>query len=393
MAFLAPALRWPDAFGVRATSSIASIQPHLPAPLSELSPDVLLSIFVSLLFLVLIAAASAPLRRTPGSSAPIAAGTASHKRARARETPNVVLVGPSGVGKTSLFSALAFDSVPSMHPSQQGSETVLSISTAGVNELKQPKTRNIHLIDTPGHPRIKDRIIAEHIKDVDVLVFCVDAKEALRGSNSAGQAKEGSIVETVDHLHAALTQLAKSRRNVKTRPPTLLFLFTRADLSPHLANVSLSSTTAEDVKRQSILLARAQATVEAELARRRAGMGLGAKRTTKVGGMSKVTGGENAAGVWNTLATLLGWRRATAKTLTEEKEDEEETEEDYVVEKPAEQAGAAPASNLVSLNKLNENIVFGGSATFAFAMIGTERGWSERPLDGLQELKRKLMDV
>ena len=110
----------------------------------------------------------------------------------------MLLVGPSGVGKTSIFSALAFDSVPSVHPSQRESETVVSIAGEGVNELKVPRKRDVRLVDTPGHPRIKDRIIGEHIKEADVVVFCLDAKEALRGGVSAGQAKDSSIVEAVE---------------------------------------------------------------------------------------------------------------------------------------------------------------------------------------------------
>jgi ribosome biogenesis GTPase A len=199
MAFLGPALRWPDAIGVRATGAVSSIQPHLPAPLSTLSPDVFFSIVVSLAFVIVLSIASSALRGGPKSLVAIpASSSSSYKQLKARETPKVLLVGPSGVGKTSLFSALAFDSVPSVHPSQRESETVVSISGEGSNELKVSRKRNVHLVDTPGHPRIKDRIIGEHIKDADIVVFCVDAKEALRGSANAGHAKDSSIVESVE---------------------------------------------------------------------------------------------------------------------------------------------------------------------------------------------------
>lgn len=199
MALLAPVLRFPDYLGFKGTDSLAMIQSHLAAPLSDISPDVLFSIVLSFSFIILLGFASLALRRTPGTAiANSTTTTSSFKRSKAREVPNVVLIGPSGVGKTSLFSALAFNSVPSVHPSQRESETVLSVSAKGINELEQPKKRNIHLVDTPGHPRIKDRIIEEHIKDADMIVFCVDAKEVLRGSVSAGQSKDSTIVEAIE---------------------------------------------------------------------------------------------------------------------------------------------------------------------------------------------------
>lgn len=200
MALLAPVLRFPDYLGLRGTDSLARIQSHLPLPLSDISPDVLFSILLSFSFIVLLGFASLALRKTPGTALATSTSTSSssYKRSKAREVPNVILLGPSGVGKTSLFSALAFDSVPSVHPSQRESETVLAISDKGTNELEQPRKRSIHLIDTPGHPRIKDRIIEEHIKDADVVVFCVDAKEVLRSSVSAGQSKDSSIVEAIE---------------------------------------------------------------------------------------------------------------------------------------------------------------------------------------------------
>jgi signal recognition particle receptor subunit beta len=396
MAFLATVIRWPDAIGVRATAAIASIQPHLPAPLSTLSPELLLSIAFSFTFILLLAVAAPALRGVPGSSNAISASSssASHKHLKARETPNVLVVGPSGVGKTSLFSALAFESVPSVHPSQRESETILTISAKGKNELKVARKRNIHLIDTPGHPRIKDKIIADHMNDADVVVFCIDAKEALRGSASAGQTKDSSIVEAVDHLHSVLTQLVKNRRNAKTRPPTFLILFTRSDLSPHLTNISLNSTAPEDIKRKSILLSRAQTTLETELGKRRAGMGLGAKRSSKVGGMTKVVGGSEGEGLWTTIKGLLGWRSTLKADIKEEDEEEDEEVQDYLVAKTSDTTTATPTmTTTTSLNRLNTNTVYDGSVKFAFAALGTERGWSERSLDGVQELKQILMDV
>jgi hypothetical protein len=155
--------------------------------------------------------------------------------------------------------------------------------------------------------------------------------------------------------------------------------------------VSISASSADDIKRRSILLARAQATVETELGKRRAGMGLGAKRTTNVGGMSKVTGGNTGDGLWMTIKTLLGWRAAQRTDAEEEEDEEDEEVQDYIVEKSAEHS--TTSSNTTSLNRLNNNTVFDGSAQFAFAALGIERGWNERDMEGLQELKRIILDV
>lgn len=122
-------------------------------------------------------------------------------------------------------------------------------------------------------------------------------------------------------------------------------------------------------------------------------MGLGAKRTTKVGGMAKVTGGEGGDGIIKTLKTLFGWKSVLKVEAKDEGEDDDDDElEDYVVEKQFEK-GSITTSNSISLSKLSNNVVFGGSATFAFSTLGTERGWTERTLEGLQELKRILVEV
>ncbi|PWN34078.1 uncharacterized protein FA14DRAFT_161621 [Meira miltonrushii] len=413
MAFLGAAVRWPDALGLNAEEILAKWQPHLPSPLSELSPDLLFSILVSFTVIVLltfiITALQARHPRAIAEHATAEKGSTNRKRRlKASDTPLTLLAGPSGVGKTSLFSALAFNSVPSVHPSQRESESLINlaapVSTSNEkDQFSSQQQRNVLLIDTPGHPRIKDRIIGDYIKQSDVIVFCLDAKEALRGGAGLGVAKEGSLIEAVDHLHQILIQLAKSRRNAKSVPPTLVLLFTRSDLSPHLANVSLSSMSADESKRRAILLTRARTAVEVELGRRRAGMGFGARRTTKVGGMSEVTGGSSNNSLLSSIFGIFGFKsnRQGDGSAADAGQHEEEDEEviDYVDWDVLERTMSSPSKNGIglsagtSLERLDSDIVEGGKAICAFASVGKERGWDERSVDGLDELRRVLLKV
>lgn len=404
MAFLAPALRWPDALGIDSTALMSTIQPRLPMPFADLSPDLLFSLLVSFSLIVALTLLTTILQaRHPKTASKVLSQGSLKRRVKPSETPKALLAGPSGVGKTALFSALAFDSVPSVHPSQRESKSLVSIRIpSSSKEDSFAQQRNVLLVDTPGHARIKDRIIDEYIKQTDSFIFCLDAKEALRGGAGLGAAKEGSLIEAVDHLHQLLIQLAKSRRGSKTAPPTLVLLFTRSDLTPHLANVSLSSLSADESKRRAILLNRARTAVEVELGRRRSGMGFGARRTTKVGGMGQVTGGASRPSLWSTVKGLFGLRSNTGSGgQANQGLDEDEDEEliDYVDWDVLERAMSSPSKNGIglsagtSLEKLDGDVVAQGRAICAFASVGKERGWDERQVEGLDEVRRILIGL
>jgi hypothetical protein len=243
-----------------------------------------------------------------------------------------------------------------------------------------------------------------------MIVFCVDAKEALRGNAGIGLATQGSLMEAVDHLHQILIQLAKRRLNKRSRSneraPTLVVLLTRADLSPHSANISLSSLSLEEGKRRAILLGRARTAIEVELGRRRSGMGFGARRTTKVGGMSKVMGSSDTGSVWSSVKSILGLSRSGVggAPSSGSADDEEEDEEliDYVdwdvqdrlqaLTNSSSDKSPSRVSAGTSLEQLDADVVDDGKALFAFASVGKERGWDERDLDGLNEVRRIIMD-
>lgn len=197
-------------------------------------------------------------------------------------------------------------------------------------------------------------------------------------------------------FHATLTSLARLRLSRSsaskkaTLPPSILVLFTRGDLSP------LLSSSPYDAKRQSQVVARARAAFEAELGRRRAGMGLGrggaaAARRAKVGGMSEVLGGsgssQGSGGWFEAIKSLFGLGSSSAKPVAaavdEDDEDDDGEGADYVDWAWAQRGGSGAdssagtaAATALSLDKLDEDVVAGGKASFAVACLGKERGWA-----------------
>lgn len=207
------------------------------------------------------------------------------------------------------------------------------------------------------------------------------------------------VASFYSHLHATLTTLAKARLSSRTSsaykskpPPSLLILFTRADLSP------LLSSNAHDPKRQSQVLTRARTALEAELGRRRAGMGLGrnSNARTRVGGMSKVVSDSSSGGtgLLSFLKSLIGLgggsssgQSAANGAADDQDEDDDEDEEglDYVDWAWAQRvassgagagAGGSASSTSFSLDKLDAEVVTDGKAHFAVASLGKERGWA-----------------
>jgi hypothetical protein len=106
--------------------------------------------------------------------------------------------------------------------------------------------------------------------------------------------------------------------------------------------------------------------------------------------MSKVTGGSEKKDVWTRIKILLGFEEASPSSEDDEDGDDDEVQ-DYILEKSSDNPDVN--ANATSLTRLNNDTVFEGSALFAFAAVGTERGWKERDMEGLQELKRILMNV
>ncbi|WFC97418.1 hypothetical protein MYAM1_000131 [Malassezia yamatoensis] len=186
----------------------------------------------------------------------------------------VVLIGCEEAGKTNLFLRLAMDVAPHTATSQE-------VNSAMIEQSSEHAA--YHLVDVPGHARLRSAVY-EHSRDADLLVFCVDASVASRGSNeltsasattSTGKRSDlhTALINTVDLFHETMGALAQSRASSpksKREPPYLAIVFTRADKSPVFAE----RQNLQDAKRRTQLLTRCRRGLDSTLQSRRASRGL-----------------------------------------------------------------------------------------------------------------------
>ena len=374
---------------------------HLPAPLrdSRVPAEYFVIVPTTLLALVLAYTLTArPASRlehahTIASSSSLSAPlSASDAKRSAGKAPTVLLVGLQDSGKTSLFSALVYNTVPPTLPSQ--------VESHGQVELAQA-SKPTNLTDLPGHPRLRP-LLAEHVSHADALVICIDAVMATKAVSSSKPADGDALTDAADLVHSALTSLARNRQRNNAAPPSVLVLFTRSDLSPLLSNAD----AAKDEKRRAQLLSRCKTALEAELGRRRAGMGLGRRHgRVRIAGVGKVVDGADAApssgtGIfgWIRRALGLGASRVGVQAQDEEEEEEEEEEHklvDYIDWNAAQRlTEGSAAATAFSLEKLDQDVVFGGKVDWALATAGKERGWTDTDaVDGTADLRSWLAEL
>ncbi|GAA5903977.1 uncharacterized protein JCM6883_002045 [Sporobolomyces salmoneus] len=160
---------------IRPTPEVLS----LIAPASFTWLRVFLSLVVLLIFL-LIALFS------PKSTKPISIKTA---RSGSR---SVLLAGPLASGKTALFSRLVYGHVAQSFTSMQENEGVVRAKWGEGSEVEEKEkietsaaelARLLHLVDIPGHPRLRTRSLAQHLPAADGVVFTIDAVTGLTGKN------------------------------------------------------------------------------------------------------------------------------------------------------------------------------------------------------------------
>ncbi|GAA5996476.1 uncharacterized protein JCM10292_007636 [Rhodotorula paludigena] len=222
----------------------------LVQPTSQTSLRVCLSLCVLLVFLVVAAV------KPRGRHA--VAVKARHKGAR-----TVLLTGPLASGKTALFSTLVYGHAPQTHTSMKENEALVKAKW-GAADLPEgekgekaeadeapavPLSTALHLVDLPGHPRLRTRSLAQYLPVADGIVFAIDGQTGLTGKN---------VRDAGEHLHIVLSFLSLLSSRQSTLPP-LLILLTKSDLAPSSSS-SASSQLALD---------RARTTLLRELERRR----------------------------------------------------------------------------------------------------------------------------
>ena len=401
MAFVAPAVRWPDA--------VAS---HLPQPLQDsgIPPQYFVIVPATLLAVILTYTLSKASAKV--NAAHLVSNSASNEAYITKRSHNrpstVMLVGLSDTGKTSLFSSLVYEATPATLPSQRMSQGVVAATALDSQVAVKPIT----LVDLPGHARLRP-LVDQHLSQADGLVICVDAVMASKASTStssrAGDAE--TITDVVDLLHSTLTTLAKQRLRASNSiaPPCVLVLFTRADLSPLLGGAATGTDAAKDEKRRAQLLARCRTTLESELAQRRLNMGLGRRRTgiatgsaagnVKIAGLGKVADADPAlsgaatGGVFGWIKRTLGLsnpRVSSDTTDADDDEDEDDEVVDYVDWASAQLGESAVGASSFSFDKLDEQVVFGGKVEFALASVGRTRSWSGAQEDDRADISAGL---
>eukprot|EP00126_Sphaerothecum_destruens_P001028 Sdes_comp12294_c0_seq1m2980 len=90
------------------------------------------------------------------------------KPTKAREA--ILLAGLSGAGKTLLYSQLVYKKCLETHTSIMENEANCNITWEG-------KTKQIYLIDTPGHERLRLRFIDDFTPIAKAILFVIDSVE------------------------------------------------------------------------------------------------------------------------------------------------------------------------------------------------------------------------
>ncbi|KAK4053693.1 hypothetical protein OIV83_001349 [Microbotryomycetes sp. JL201] len=189
---------------------------------------------------LLVALAAVYVQRTVGNKHSKRRLKVSAAAGARHATTTAVLCGPLAAGKTALLTKLALGTAPHTHTSIKENEATVTHKLASHrssdDELDQERlARPLHIVDTPGHPRLRTRLLAQFLPIADGVVFVIDAATGLSGKN---------IRDAAEHLHVVLCLLATLvEANRSHEPARLLILLSKADLVPALS-ASAASTTA-----------------------------------------------------------------------------------------------------------------------------------------------------
>jgi len=181
------------------------------------------------------------------------------KSLRSKKT-DLLLLGAPDAGKTSLMTALVYNQPLPTLTSLQTNSSVYALSP----------NKNFHLIDVPGHPRIRDQY-QEYVPNAKAIAFVVDASTVSRNG--------AAVAEHLHHILHTITSLPPSQTL-----PSLLIVAHKADLLKTGWSAS---------QQEPLAVNRVKTILERELEKRRASQsggvgveGLGAEdEKTEMGGL------------------------------------------------------------------------------------------------------------
>ncbi|KAJ9116933.1 hypothetical protein QFC22_004591 [Naganishia vaughanmartiniae] len=173
--------------------------------------------------------------------------------------PVVALAGAPDAGKTTIFSALAFQQQPQTHTSLTSSSSIITVpSSTSSGDMA------LTLVDLPGHRRMREQT-QRALRDPKFkgVVFVVDVAALIRN---------GAMV--AEELVPILTTLcAKSLSNQTQTPPKLLIMGNKSDLLVKPTSTQPGTTTTAtpkgtlDVKTRALARERLESLLTRELSR------------------------------------------------------------------------------------------------------------------------------
>ncbi|WVF72454.1 hypothetical protein IAT40_007269 [Kwoniella sp. CBS 6097] len=229
--------------------------------------------------------------------------------ARRNGPATVLLVGPSDSGKTSLFAKLVHGIYPQTHTSVVPSITSFLLSSP----YDDGTTKNLRLIDLPGHPRLRDQL-KKHVKEASAVVFVVDVQAVVRNA--------ASVAEELPPILSALSNLA-IRLPPSSPPPKLLILAHKADLLARPAPPNTHSPPEIPEATLSTATDRLKSILTREMDRLKT-----SRESTggKIEGMSRVSGGSSSG----FFGRLFGFGGSGAVAGGSGEDDEDEVDESLV---------------------------------------------------------------
>ncbi|KJX92197.1 hypothetical protein TI39_contig5894g00001, partial [Zymoseptoria brevis] len=138
-----------------------------------------------------------------------------YRQAVSREAPSILLVGPSGAGKTSLFTLFATSTTPTTHTSQSPHTTTCTLPSHIRSSSSQFRSENdssdrptFTLTDTPGHGKLRHHAFT-------LLTATPPPKNIIFTVDSAALSSPSGLIEAAEYLHDVLLLLQKRANSRK----------------------------------------------------------------------------------------------------------------------------------------------------------------------------------